>query len=128
MLWLMFISTEHDLWVVATAIGFGIVLVTAFSIVVASSVAPRVTLISDAVRALVDGQTVPDLSLSESDEVARLAGDVERLSDMLSASKRERAKLDKQRVKLTAAISHDHRTPLASGVRWLRLCQAMPRV
>lgn len=111
---LMFISTGHDLWVVATAIGFGVVLMAAFSIAVASSVAQRVTLISDAVRALADGQATPDLSLSESDEVTRLAGDVERLSDMLSAAARERAQLDKERVELTAAISHDLRTPLAS--------------
>jgi signal transduction histidine kinase len=111
---LMFISTEHDLWVVAAAIGFSVVLMTAFSIAVASSVAQRVTLISDAVRALADGGAPPDLTLSESDEVARLAGDVERLSAMLDASERERSRLDSQRVELTAAISHDLRTPLAS--------------
>lgn len=111
---LMFISTEHDLWVVAAAIGFSVVLMTAFSIAVASSVAQRVTLISDAVRALADGQAVPDMSLSESDEVSRLASDVERLSNKLDASERERERLDKQRVELTAAISHDLRTPLAS--------------
>ncbi len=111
---LMFISTEHDLWVVAAAIGFSVVLMTAFSMAVASSVAERVTLISDAVRALADGKTVPDLSRSESDEVARLATDVERLSSLLDASERERAQLDRQRVELTAAISHDLRTPLAS--------------
>jgi signal transduction histidine kinase len=111
---LMFISMDHDIWVVASAIGFGVVLMTAFSIVVASSVAQRVTLISDAVRALADGDPVPDLSLSESDEVSRLAGDVERLSAMLDASERERTRLDTERVELTAAISHDLRTPLAS--------------
>ncbi|HEU0072802.1 MAG TPA: HAMP domain-containing sensor histidine kinase [Dehalococcoidia bacterium] len=111
---LMFISTEHDLWVVAAAIGFSVVLMTGFSIAVASSVAERVTLISDAVRALAEGRAVPDMSLSESDEVSRLASDVERLSNMLDASERERARLDTQRVELTAAISHDLRTPLAS--------------
>ncbi len=111
---LMFISTEHDFWVVAAAIGFSLVLMTAFSIAVAASVAQRVSLISEAVRALADGRTVPDLSLSESDEVAQLASDVERLWSMLDASERERERLDTQRVELTAAISHDLRTPLAS--------------
>ena len=111
---LMFISTEHDLWVVAAAIGFSVVLMTAFSIAVASSVAQRVTLISDAVRALADGARLPDISASESDEIARLAGDVGRLSAKLDASEREREQLDAQRVELTAAISHDLRTPLAS--------------
>jgi signal transduction histidine kinase len=111
---LMFISTEHDLWVVAAAIGFSVVLMTAFSLAVASSIAARVTLISDAVRSLADGERVPNLALSESDEVAQLASDVERLSHLLDASERERARLDTERVELTAAISHDLRTPLAS--------------
>jgi len=112
---LMFISTEHDLFVVAAAIGFGVVLMMAFSIAVASSVAQRVTLISEAVRALADGRATPDLRLlSEADEVSRLAEDVERLSNKLDASERERARLDTQRVELTASISHDLRTPLAS--------------
>jgi two-component system, OmpR family, sensor histidine kinase SaeS len=110
----MFISTEHDLFVVAAAIGFGVVLMMAFSIAVASSVAQRVMLISDAVRALADGRPTPDLGLSEADEVSQLAEDVERLSNKLEASDRERARLDKQRVELTASISHDLRTPLAS--------------
>lgn len=111
---LMFISTEHDLWVLAAAIGFSVVLMTAFSIMVASSVTQRLALISDAVRALANGSPVPDLGVSEMDEVARLAEDVERLSQMLDASERERARLDQQRIDLTAAISHDLRTPLAS--------------
>ncbi|HWC29905.1 MAG TPA: HAMP domain-containing sensor histidine kinase [Dehalococcoidia bacterium] len=111
---LMFISTSHDLWVVAAAIGFSVVLMTAFSLTVASSVAQRLELISGAVRALAEGRSVPDLGLNEADEVAHLAGDVSRLSEKLEASERERARLDRQRVDLTAAISHDLRTPLAS--------------
>jgi signal transduction histidine kinase len=111
---LMFISKEHDLWVVAAAIGFSVVLMTSFSLTVASSVAQRVDLISGAVRALAEGRSVPDLGLSEADEVSRLAGDVKRLSERLQASDRERSRLDGQRVELTAAISHDLRTPLAN--------------
>ncbi len=56
----------------------------------------------------------PSLELSEGDEVARLADDVASLSAKLDATERERARLDRERVELTAAISHDLRTPLAS--------------
>ena len=111
---LMFVSTSHDLYVLAAAIGFSVVVMAAFSLTVASSVAQRVGLISDAVRALADGRRTPELSTQETDEVARLAEDVARLSAKLDASEQERARLDQQRVDLTAAISHDLRTPLAS--------------
>jgi two-component system sensor histidine kinase BaeS len=66
------------------------------------------------VRALADGRKPPELTTQETDEVARLADDVARLSAKLEASEQERARLDQQRVDLTAAISHDLRTPLAS--------------
>ena len=111
---LMFISTSHDLYVLAAAIGFSIVVMAAFSLTVAASIAQRVEVISDAVRALAEGRKGPDLATNETDEVARLAEDVERLSAKLDASEQERARLDQQRVDLTAAISHDLRTPLAS--------------
>jgi signal transduction histidine kinase len=111
---LMFVSTDHDLWVVAAAIGFSVVLMAAFSLSVASSVAQRVDLISGAVRALAEGRQVPNLGLGEADEVSRLAQDVRRLSEKLDESERARSRLDKQRVELTASISHDLRTPLAS--------------
>ena len=111
---LMFISTSHDLYVLAAAIGFSVVVMAAFSLTVASSVAQRLELISEAVRALADGRKVPAVATHETDEVARLAGDVDRLSAKLDASEQERARLDQQRVDLTAAISHDLRTPLAS--------------
>lgn len=111
---LMFISTSHDLYVLAAAIGFSVVIMTAFSITVASSVAQRLELIAGAVRSLAAGRSVSNLGLGEADEVARLAEDVQSLSAKLDASERERARLDKQRVDLTAGISHDLRTPLAS--------------
>ncbi len=111
---LMFISTSHDLYVLTAAIGFSVVVMAAFSLTVASSAAQRLELISDAVRALADGRDRPRLSTQETDEVARLAEDVERLSAKLEATDQERARLDQQRVDLTAAISHDLRTPLAS--------------
>jgi len=111
---LMFVSTSHDLYLLAAAIGFSVVLTTALSVHVGSSIAQRVEMISEAVRALAAGERVPNLNLDATDEVARLAVDVERLSAKLEAAERERARLDQQRIDLTAAISHDLRTPLAS--------------
>jgi two-component system sensor histidine kinase BaeS len=111
---LMFISTSHDLYVLSAAIGFSVVVMAAFSLTVASSVAQRLEVISGAVRALAENRKTGPLDTHENDEVARLAEDVERLSTKLDQSERERARLDQQRVDLTASISHDLRTPLAS--------------
>ncbi len=49
---LMFVSTSHDLYVLAASIGFSLVVMAAFSMTVAASVAQRVELIAQAVRAL----------------------------------------------------------------------------
>jgi signal transduction histidine kinase len=111
---LMFVSTSHDLYVLAAAVGFSTVLTMALSLHVGASIAQRVGLISEAVRALATGAQAPDLGQSAVDEVARLAADVETLSARLATTERERARLDQQRIDLTAAISHDLRTPLAS--------------
>ncbi|HEX5369106.1 MAG TPA: hypothetical protein VFY10_06790, partial [Dehalococcoidia bacterium] len=101
---LMFVSTSHDLYVLAASIGFSLVVMTAFSMTVAASVSQRVELIAQAVRALAAGGQPPILALSEGDEIARLADDVATLSAKLDATERERARLDRQRVELTASI------------------------
>jgi len=110
---LMFISTSHDLWVLAAAVAFSIALMAAFAMLVAASVADRVLLIAGAVRALAK-EADEGPGHESMDEVARLARDVERLSDRLRAAEIERELLEAERRSLTAGISHDLRTPLAS--------------
>jgi len=111
---LMFVSTSHDLWVLAAAISFSVAVMTVFGLMVAASVAERVDLIGAAVRSLAGEEGQPHPARPATDEVARLARDVERLSAKLRAADLERARVEAERRDLTAAVSHDLRTPVAS--------------
>lgn len=110
---LMFVSTSHDLLVLAAAVAFSVALMTVFAIFVAASVAERVGLIAGAVRSLANQQTEAG-GPGRADEIASLARDVELLSSRLNAAEVERQRVDQERRNLTAAVSHDLRTPVAS--------------
>ncbi len=111
---LMFVSTTHDLPLLTTLLIFSGLLAVTFSVWVASSVTGRVHTIGRAIGELAEGRYATRLDLAGEDEVARLAGDVDRLASLLESSERQRAEMERSRRELTAAISHDLRTPLAS--------------
>ncbi|MEZ4501157.1 MAG: HAMP domain-containing sensor histidine kinase [Dehalococcoidia bacterium] len=111
---LMFVSTGHDLRLLASLIVFSGIVTTAFSLWVASTLTARVQGIAGAIRGLTEGRYDQRLNMGGGDEMAALAGDVERLAAMLREASMERARLERERRELTAAISHDLRTPLAS--------------
>jgi signal transduction histidine kinase len=110
---LMFVSTSHDLWVLAASLAFSVAVMALFSLYVAVSVAERVDVIAKAVRSLANDQ-VTDGVFSRLDEVARLASDVDRLAEKLRAAEDERARIEEDRRQLTTSISHDLRTPVAN--------------
>jgi signal transduction histidine kinase len=111
---LMFVSTAHDLKLLVALICFSAVVTLFFSLWVASTVAGRIERVADAIRSLARGDYAPRLDVSGDDEVARLALDVTRLAQRLGEAEEQRAALETERRELTAAISHDLRTPLAS--------------
>lgn len=110
---LMFVSTSHDLWVLASAVSFSIAVMAAFALLVAASIADRVALIAGAVRTLASDEG-DAASVPFGDEVSRLAYDIEHLSRRLEAAEIERRRIEDERKGLTAAISHDLRTPVAN--------------
>ena len=111
---LMFISTEHDLKLLAAVVVFSGVLSALFSLWVARTISGRLAAITGAVRALAGGDLDTRVAVEGGDEVARLAADVNTLALRLREADKQRQALDRERRELTTAISHDLRTPLAS--------------
>lgn len=112
---LMFVSTGHDLRLLVALIVLGGIVSVAFASAEAASVMRRVDRIADRVRRLADGDyreaARGDLS---GDEIDRLGCDIEELAQRLRHAERQRELLDRERQELTAAISHDLRTPLTN--------------
>ncbi|MCA9849309.1 MAG: HAMP domain-containing protein, partial [Dehalococcoidia bacterium] len=111
---LMFISDEHDLPYLFAALVFAGGATMFFSYNAANAMTERVRRIATAVRDLADGRYDQRISLDGDDEVAELGRTVDRLAERLREAEEQRARLDRERRELTAAISHDLRTPLAS--------------
>lgn len=117
---LMFISTDHDLKLLAAVAAPSGVITAVFSLWVAWSVAGRISAVAGAVRSLAAGDYDASVAVDGGDESARLAADVNVLAVRLREANEQREALDRERRDLTVAISHDLRTPLASLRAWRR--------
>lgn len=111
---LMFISDDHDLPYLFAALVFAGGATMFFSYNAAQAMTQRVLVIASAVRELADGRYDGRVDVDGNDEVADLGRMVDRLAMRLREAEVQRERLDRERVELTAAISHDLRTPLAS--------------
>jgi signal transduction histidine kinase len=111
---LMFVSTAHDLRLLFALVAFSAVVTACFTLWFATATARRVDGVASVVRDLAGGDYASRAPADGADQVARLARDVNALAARLDAVDAERAALDAERRELTAAISHDLRTPLAS--------------
>lgn len=111
---LMFVSTAHDLKLLVALIGFSAIVTVFFSLWAASTVAGRIEQVAKGIRSLAGGDYRARVEVPGGDEVSQLARDVNELARRLEAAEEQRLALDRERRELTAAISHDLRTPLAS--------------
>ena len=111
---LMFVSTSHDLKLLVALVGFSAIVMVWMSVRVADGVVRRIYRVVARVRDLAAGDYRTELEVEGGDEIAGLASDVNALARRLGAVQDERRALENERRELTAAISHDLRTPLAS--------------
>ena len=111
---LMFVNTSHDLQLLLALLVFSGVVSVVFSLWVAATISERVSGVGQAIRELALGRYETRLRLSGGDEVASLAADVDLLAQRLQEAEHQRDQLERERRELTASISHDLRTPLAS--------------
>lgn len=111
---LMFFSTAHDLRLLVALIAFGAVVTIVFSLWVSAMVAGRIDRVAAGISNLAAGRYDGRIQVSGGDQVTRLADDVNELAVRLATAEGERRALEAERRELTAAVSHDLRTPLAS--------------
>jgi signal transduction histidine kinase len=111
---LMFISTGHDLPVLVAVLSFAAIVSAAIAYLHAGRVSGRVTALTESVEALARGEAVRGGGRSGDAELDRLDASIAELSAQLAEAADQRERLDRERRELTAAISHDLRTPLAS--------------
>ena len=111
---LMFVSTAHDFKLLLALIAFRAVVTVFYSLWIASATVQRVEAIAAAVRGLAAGDLSTRAEVTGRDEVSRLGRDVNQLAERLKLADEQRTAIDAERRELTAAISHDLRTPLAS--------------
>lgn len=111
---LMFISTDHDLQVLLATVLFSSVVAVFFATWTASRTLSRINTVNANIRELAAGNLAIADNVSGRDEVATLGRDVQVLAQRLIDAHEERMALDAERRELTAAISHDLRTPLST--------------
>ena len=111
---LMFLSDVHDLRLLIALLAFSGLLTTFFAAWVASSTTGRIQTIAAGIRSLAAGSYGLRVEVSGRDETADLAARMNELAERLRLADEQRAALDRERRELTAGISHDLRTPLAS--------------
>jgi len=111
---LMFISTDHDLKLLVALLIFAGIVTSFFIVRLTLVLSARVETVAAGVRALARGDDTLRVAVTGKDDVARLATDVNALAASLREARRQQDALDRERRELTAAISHDLRTPLSS--------------
>jgi len=111
---LMFVSTAHDLQLLAALIAFSSLVSLAFSAWTATRLGADIRAITGRIAGLAAGDYRTRLAPTGHDEVARIAQQLDDLAALLEAAEAGRAALERERRDFTVAISHDLRTPLAS--------------
>jgi signal transduction histidine kinase len=112
--WRMFISTEHDLPLLLAVLAFAGFLSAVFAVAVTRGVLADLRRLRDATQRLSAGDLDARAEVPPGDELGDVASAFNTMADRLAAADRRRLELEHARRELTAAASHDLRTPLAS--------------
>jgi signal transduction histidine kinase len=111
---LMFLSTDHDLPLLAAILLFAAVITALLSLWVAQSATAGLRRLAEGAQALAGGNYDVRVDAVSRDEVGNLTASFNEMAERLQHAENLRAELDRERRHLTMAISHDLRTPVAS--------------
>ena len=111
---LMFLSTDHDLPLLAAILLFAAVITALLSLWVAQSATAGLHRLTEGARELAGGDYGVRIEAASRDEVGSLTTAFNEMAERLQQAENLRAEMDRERRHLTMAISHDLRTPVAS--------------
>ena len=111
--WLMFVSSE-DAWTAAGVLVFAAVIGLSSGAILLRAVQDDVAALRNALTQVARGERDTDTQATSCDELADVALAANRMVGTLAAEEQARDQSDAARRQLTAAVSHDLRTPLAS--------------
>ncbi len=112
---LMFVNMDHDLPILIAILTFagGISLYVALRL--ASRLSQSLETLSSGVERLSAGELSARVPVESSDEIGSVSRSVNSMAENLEQARERQRQLEESRKELTAAISHDLRTPLASA-------------
>ena len=111
----MFISL-HDLSILLTMLLFASLLAVGLNLRGATPIARRIERVREGTAQLASGEFERELPVEGRDEIARLAGDFNRMARLLKEAKARERGFERARRDLIAAVSHDLRTPLTAAL------------
>ncbi len=109
----MFLSS-HDLRLVLVVVLFGSVASIGFGIDVSSTLAGDLNRMAAVAKAVTEGDFAARTGVARSDEVGRLAGSIDEMSESLERAESDRQRDEDARRHFFAAVGHDLRSPLTS--------------
>ncbi len=109
----MFISS-HDLNLLWVLMGFGIAASLAFGLTISGPLTEDLVRVGTTSSAIAEGDLRARTGVHRLDEAGRLAQNVDAMANILEEAEETRAREERARRSLFAAIGHDLRTPLAS--------------
>lgn len=109
-------GTDRAIWQGLAIMGLSLLVALVLSIILSTALAIRFTRplarMEEASVRLAGGAYGVKTGISQPDEIGRLAGAIDELSDRLKDAEGERARLEKARRAFIASISHELRTPV----------------
>lgn len=113
---LMFVNTGHDLPMLLAILVFAAVIAGYAAMRMSTSVSASITALAGTAKKLSAGDLSVRMSSAQSDaDVHEVVSAFNEMAESLEEAARQQAQLDESRRELSAAISHDLRTPISSA-------------
>ncbi len=112
---LMFVNSDHDLPMLIAILAFAGGISVYVALRLASRLSHSLETLSAGVKRISEGELSARVPVDSNDEIGGVSRSFNSMAENLEQAKERQRQLEESRKELTAAISHDLRTPLASA-------------